>query len=281
MAKRTTTSRKPAAAGGRKPAARKRPAPPPVLDWSLRPEHQRELFALTLITVAGITIVFFLSGSSGAIGQTWVEFTQRLLGWGALLVPLALGMLGVAILWQERREDLQLTGATVLGTAMLLMSLLALLEFALKPPRAAIDELIGTGGGVVGFTLLQISWLIGRPATFLVYCVLGLAGIMLTFNITLYEIITGMRDSWARFWVTLWSASDRERPTPLGALPTPQVPAGSAANPFVPPPGADDLVSTPIAARPARASLFNRPEEKIMPRPPAKPAAAKSKETAA
>ena len=108
--------------------------------WSLRPEHQRELFALTLITVAGITIVFFLTGSSGAIGQTWVEFTQRLLGWGALLVPLALGLLGVAILWQERREDLQLTGATVLGTAMLLMSLLALLEFALKPPRAAIDR---------------------------------------------------------------------------------------------------------------------------------------------
>jgi DNA segregation ATPase FtsK/SpoIIIE, S-DNA-T family len=278
MAKRTTTSRKPAAAGGRKPAARKRQAaPPPALDWSLRPEHQRELFALTLITVAGITIVFFFTGSSGAIGQTWVEFTQRLLGWGALLVPLALGLLGVAILWQERRADLQLTGATVLGTGMLLMSLLALLEFALKPPRVAIDELIGTGGGVVGFSLLQISWLIGRPATFLIYCVLGLAGIMLTFNITLYEIVTGMRDSAARFWVTLWSAPDREQPTDAAALP---VPAGSAANPFVPPPGADDIVPTPIAARPARASLFNRPEEKMLPKPPAKPGAAKSKETA-
>jgi len=279
MAKRTTTSRKPAAAGGRKPAARKRQAPPPpALDWSLRPEHQRELFALTLITVAGITIVFFLTGASGAIGQTWVEFTERLLGWGALLVPLALGMLGVAILWQERREDLQLTGATVLGTGMLLMSLLALLEFALKPPRAAIDEQIGSGGGVVGFTLLQISWLIGRPATFLIYCVLGLAGIMLTFNITLYEIVTGMRDSMARFWVTLWSAPDRERPAQIGALPTPP-PTASASNAFVPPPGADDLVPTPIAARPARASLFNRPEEKILPKPAAKPAAAKSKES--
>ncbi|HJZ49230.1 MAG TPA: DNA translocase FtsK 4TM domain-containing protein, partial [Roseiflexaceae bacterium] len=202
MAKRTTTSRKPAASRARKPAARKRQPQQPALDWSLRPEHQRELFALTLITVAGITIVFFLTGSSGAIGQTWVEFTRRLLGWGALLVPLALGLLGVAILWQERREDLQFTGATVLGTAMLLMSLLALLEFALKPPRTAIDEQIGAGGGVAGFTLLQIHWLIGRPAAFLIYCVLGLAGIMLTFNITLYEIVTGMRDSVARFWVT-------------------------------------------------------------------------------
>src|SRR5262245_30578581 len=129
MAKRTTSSRKPTATRGRKPAQRKRQAPP-AFDFELRPEHQRELFALALITVAAITIVFFLTGSAGAFGQRWVEFTERLLGWGALLVPLALGLLGVAILWQERREDLQLTGATVLGTLMLLGALLALLEFA-------------------------------------------------------------------------------------------------------------------------------------------------------
>jgi len=56
-------------------------------------------------------------------------------------------MLGLAILCRKRRADLQLTGAIVLGTAMLLMSLLALLEFALKPPRAAIDELSAQAAG--------------------------------------------------------------------------------------------------------------------------------------
>src|SRR5918912_371520 len=208
MAKRTTSSRKPTATRGRKPAQRKRPAPSPAFDFALRPEHQRELFALALITVAAITIVFFLTGSAGAFGQRWVEFTERLLGWGALLVPLALGMLGVAILWQERREDLQLTGATVLGTIMLLMSLLVLLEFALKPARGGVDEQIGQGGGIAGYMLIQMHWLIGRPATFVVYCVLGLAGILLTFNITLYEIVIGMRDSFARFWVTIWSGAE-------------------------------------------------------------------------
>src|ERR671927_342246 len=106
MARRTTTSRKPPAPRSRKPARRKRQAAPPAFELSLRPEHQRELFALALITVAAVTIVFFLTGSAGAIGKTWVELTQRLLGWGALLVPLALGLLGIAILWQERREDL-------------------------------------------------------------------------------------------------------------------------------------------------------------------------------
>ncbi|MBK9711923.1 MAG: DNA translocase FtsK [Kouleothrix sp.] len=271
MAKRSTAgSRKTAATRGRRPAARKRQAQPPAFEFSLRPEHQRELFALALITVAAITIVFFLTGSAGAIGKTWVELTQRLLGWGALLVPLALGLLGVAILWQERREDLQLTGATVLGTGMLLAALLALLEFALGA-RSGADDQVGKGGGLAGFTLIQMQFLIGRPATLLVYCVMGLAGVMLTFNITLYELVTGMRDSLARFWVTVWSAPERERPAQrAGAAALPY--AIPDAPPFVPPPGSDDIVPTPIAARPTRASLFDRPEVKAKPSVAAPPA---------
>ncbi|HEX9372550.1 MAG TPA: DNA translocase FtsK [Roseiflexaceae bacterium] len=258
-------------AGSRKPAARKR-QPPPAFGVSLRPEHQRELFALALITVAAITIVFFLTGSAGAIGKTWVELTQRLLGWGALLVPLAIGLLGVAILWQERREDLQLTGATVLGTLMLLGALLALLEFALGVDRKDPADLIGKGGGIAGYTLIQLKWLIGRPATLLVYCVLGLAGVLLTFNITLYEITTGFRDSLARFWATVSSPPEHGRGEGPSPLPRADQRAGVPDTPaFVPPPGADDIVSTPIAARPTRASLFDRPEVKARPAAPAAP----------
>jgi S-DNA-T family DNA segregation ATPase FtsK/SpoIIIE len=263
MAKRTTSSRKPTATRGRKPAQRKRQAAPPAFDFALRPEHQRELFALALITIAAITIVFFLTGSSGAFGQRWVEFTERLLGWGALLVPLALGLLGVAILWQERREDLQLTGATVLGTLMLLGALLALLEFA-SGVRKDITDAIGKGGGMVGYSLLQLALLIGRPATFVVYCVLGLAGVLLTFNITLRELTLGMRDSFARFWLTIWSAPQAYEPPAVAGPREPSL-SRAADPPFVPPPGADDIVSTPIAARPTRASLFDRPEVKAKP----------------
>ena len=152
MAKRTTTSRRSPAPRTRKPAQRRRQPPPPAFGFSLRPEHQRELFALALITIAAITIVFFIVGpaAAGRVGQTWVDFTLQLLGWGALLVPLALGLLGVAILWQERREDLQLTGSTVLGTIMLLAALLALLEFVLGV-RKDIGDQVGKGGGVTGY----------------------------------------------------------------------------------------------------------------------------------
>ena len=264
MAKRTTTSRKPAAARSRKPAQRKR-QPEPALELSLRPEHQRELFALTLIAIAAVTFVFFITGTTGAFGRTWVQLTQRLLGWGALLVPLALGLLGVAILWQERREDLQLTGATVLGTFMVLGALLVLLEFSFGP-RKDIADRIEQGGGMVGYTLFSLlSRAIGSPATFVLVCFVGLAGILLTFNITLRELIGGMAASFARFWATIWSATTPTpppSPPPAGAAPA-RVDASHDPHPFMPPPGADDeIVPTPIAARPTRASLFNRPEGK-------------------
>jgi DNA segregation ATPase FtsK/SpoIIIE, S-DNA-T family len=289
MAKRTTTGRKPAASG-RKPAQRKRPPPPPAFE-PLRPEHQRELFALALIAIAAITIVFFLVGpaATGALGRRWVDFTQRLLGWGALLVPLSLGLLGVAILWQERREDLKLTSATILGTFLLLGALLALLEFSLSIPRKDLADQVGTGGGLVGYTLLSVmTQAIGRPATLVIVCVVALAGVLLTFDITLRELAGGMRDSLARFWITVWSAT----PTPdrggrngrsagEGAVPLPA--PSREAHPYEPPPGAapDDIVPTPIAARPTRASLFNRPEAKAQPAPTAKAETPKKRESKA
>ncbi len=288
MAKRTTTGRKPAPTS-RKPAQRKRTPPPAPAFEPLRPEHQRELFALALIAVAAITIVFFLVGpaATGTLGQRWVEFTQRLLGWGALLVPLSLGLLGVAILWQERREDLKLTSATVLGTFLLLGALLALLEFALSEPRKDLADQIGTGGGIVGYSVLSLlSQAIGRPATFVIVCVVALAGVLLTFDITLRELAGGFRDALARFWINVWSVTPaiergtrnrRGEGTPR-QLALEEAPRDS--HPYEPPPGGlDDIVPTPIAARPTRASLF-KPEAKAPPAAPAaKPEAPKKRES--
>ncbi len=261
-AKQSSSSRK--STGAR----RKRAAVTPAIQ--LRPEHQRELFALGLIAVAAITIIFYVTGAAGVLGASWVELTRRLLGWGALIVPLSLGLLGLAILLQERYEDVRFTGATVLGTLFVLTALLILLEFSIGA-RAGIDERSGEGGGVAGYALLSLlSQAIGRPAAFVIACVLGLAGVLLTFDITLHELISSLRDSFARFWLTVWSAGPRRPPT--GVSPTPRQPPLSApATTCVPPPDApprpdDDIVPTPIAERPTRASLFQRPETRA-PRP--------------
>lgn len=275
-AKQPTSARKPAAS--RKGGTRKKPAaPPPMFELSLRPEHQRELFAMALIAIALVTIVFFYRPElAGALGTSWVDFSRRLLGWGALVVPMSLGFLGVAILWQERRSGMQFTGATVLGTFLVLTALLVLLEFGVNPERKDIADRIGEGGGIVGFTIYALmDGAIGYIATFVIICVVALAGVMLTFDITLHELITGMRDSLARFWAVVWNIEPSERSRRRPSLPIDSHALG-AEHPYVPPPGAttdrgrkddelidDDIVSTPIAARPTRRKLFNRPDVQV------------------
>jgi DNA segregation ATPase FtsK/SpoIIIE, S-DNA-T family len=244
--------------GGRR-APQRKAAAAPMFEIALRPEHQREIFAIVLIAIAAITVVFFATGTAGVIGAGWVALTRQLLGWGALIVPLALGMLGVAILWQERREDIKMSGSTVLGTAMVLIALLVLLEFALGE-RSSPGEQIGAGGGWVGFySLSLLAQAIGRPATFVIVCVLALAGMMLTFDITLHELTTGLRDSFGRFWAIVAAA-----PTPADRpvrQPQAAAPRREGDFPYVPPPATDDeMMPTPIAERPTRRKLFERPE---------------------
>ncbi len=255
---------------GRKPAAKSR-APrkgsraEPGIGLSLRPEHQRDLFALGLITIALVTIIFFATGIAGGAGALYVEAVRTAFGGGAIVVPVTLGLLGIAILIQEQFRDSKLTGANVAGTGLIIAAILNLLEFPAH--SLPMVDRVNQGGGWFGFWMVEgLDRAIGRPAAVLVVLIFGLAGVLLTFNITLRELLGGMAVRAAAFWALLWSAPPVARPR------QPSRPALADADlPFTPPPqGADDeLVPTPIAARPTRASLFQRPGE---PAPPPAPA---------
>ncbi len=269
-AKSSSTGRKSAGTRRKRTGANSTPA--------LRPEHQRELFALGLIAVAAVTVVFYVTGTAGVIGASWVELTRRLLGWGALVVPLSLGLLGVAILLQEQYEDVRLTGATVLGTLLVLTALLVLLEFSIGV-RDGFDARAGEGGGIAGYAILALlSQAIGRPAAFVIACLTGLAGILLTFDITLHELSSSLRDSFACFWATVWAPGARR--VPPTEAPRPSQTNANESTAYVPPPQADDdIVPTPIAERPTRASLFQRPETRTRRSPESTAAPAVKPET--
>ncbi len=229
--------------------------PSPLFELSLRPEHQRELFALALITLGLGTLLFFVTGTTGGIGSVYVLAVQQAFGRGALIVPLVLGGLGIAILIQERMRDTQFTGAAVIGTVLVLGMLLAMLEFPAH--MIAPDERGDAGGGLIGYTLVNLlDSAVGRPVAMLIVVVLMLAGIMLTFNLTLHELLIAS-SAWLRsFWAVVWGGPRAaEPPRSPFLLPDDQ----HEPAPFTLPPGTtDDIVPTPIAARPTRASLFQR-----------------------
>ena len=228
--------------------------------WSfeLRPEHQRELFALILITLAVGTLIFFATGVAGGIGEVYMLGVQQAFGYGALIVPLALGVLGVAILVQERFRDAKLSSSNIFGTFLVLASLLALLEFRIGPRPSGASP-VGAGGGLVGWAMVNLlSAAVGRPVALLVTIMAALFGALLTFNITLRDLTFALARATGAIWQVAWSGP-RAAPRQPGAE-TPER-EGPEPVPFALPPATDDdIMATPIAERITRASLFRRPE---------------------
>ncbi len=244
------------AAGGRS----RKTAAKTAWQLSLRPEHQRELFALGLILVAAITMIFVFTGEAGGIGSLYLTGVRALFGVGVFFVPLTLLLIGMAILWQERLSDASLSAANVLGTVLILLAMLGLLEVPVH--TILIADRINEGGGLIGYWVLELLQLaIGPIAAVLVICALGLAGLLLTFNLTVRELALGMAERTAAFWNLIWSAPRRSVAPPAEA----RRPGADLI--FAPPPqgSADDIVPTPIAARPTRASLFQRPVPELPP----------------
>src|SRR5262249_17964370 len=97
-------------------------------------------------------------------------------------------------------------------------------------------------------------------------CVVMLFGVLLTFNLTLRELILGFGGFLHSAWTVAWSGPRYSQGRQLGVQQVLPAPADREALPFTPPPGVDDdMMATPIAARPTRASLFRRPETEVRP----------------
>jgi len=231
---------------------------------TLRPEHQRELFALGLIAIAGVTIIFYLTGSTGQLGASWKAFMEKVLGWGALIVPLVIGMLGIGMFQNGQRDNNPLQGTQIAGTVLVIITMLVLLEFGIEPRQGYADQ-VGSGGGVVGYALLGLlTQAIGRPAGFALSSIFGLAGVLLAFDITVVQIAATARHAFIVLWIKL--RGDQPAWTPA-----PRKNRASAPNNTL----LDDeeaVVVTPIAERKSQAR-YRGDTAQLAPVAPAAPAA--------
>lgn len=267
------SGKKPTAATARKRGAAKQTITPQI---QIPQNLQREIFAVILVFLGLLTLLFStFSGDQGVIGTQWNTAVARAFGTGKVLVPVALGILGGLMIFQERFSDSRLSGANILGTLMVLLSLLMLLEYpGYEIHREHPEFHVGAGGGVVGQTLLTILISgIGKGGALLFSVTIGLIGIMLTFNLTLRQIMAAL------FYYTgglrilgrrLLGAPVRREPMfddypeehfrPL-ELPAPQAMpkvSNKRRQAILEDTTSQEVVLTPIAERPAQASLFNR-----------------------
>ncbi len=277
------SGKKPAAA-----AARKRGAAKPAISPQINiPQNlQREIFAVILVFLGLLTLLFStFSGDQGLIGTQWNTAVARAFGTGKVLVPVALGILGGLMIFQERFSDNRLSGANILGTLMVLLSLLMLLEYpGYEIHREHPEFHVGAGGGVVGQTLLTILISgIGKGGALLFSVTVGLIGIMLTFNLTLRQIMAalfyytgGLRILGRRLVGAPVQRApmfddypeDQYRPLELAAPQAMPKVSNKRRQAILEDTSNQEVMLTPIAERPAQASLFNRdlPEPNRPPR---------------
>ncbi|HEC21563.1 MAG TPA: hypothetical protein ENI95_01455 [Chloroflexi bacterium] len=86
----------------KKKTAKKPAAPEPFLSL----DTKLDILGIGLILVALITVLSFLSRSPGALTRAWLRFLFQMFGWGAYLVPVGIGAIGVWLIWRHFGDQL-------------------------------------------------------------------------------------------------------------------------------------------------------------------------------
>lgn len=247
----------------------------PSKPW-LSPQQQREFFAFALIGLGLLLLVLLISGNRGVVGAGIVDFVQQAFGNSGILVPILFVVVGGLILWQERFVDAPITGGNVTGVVLLALVLLSATEFS---ATAAIYQGLGDPPRSIGGAIdLGLMHAFGIPGAFVLLALVLVLGIMLTFNVTLRQILGRVQMMLTGIWRLVYgetveevSPSDELTPEPvpyaeeLKGKRGPRPPLNGRQPKPTPELTADDeqqeqMIYTPIAARPTQANLFNRPD---------------------
>lgn len=200
----------------KEPASRRRARPAPTL----RPEHRIELSALALIAVAGVTSIFYITGRAGTMGSSWKLWMEYFFGWGALVLPLFMGVVGVLMFIRGQRDPNHSRGWQLGGMGMFILSVLLFLELFV----AANDTRTGIGGGAVGHLIfVGFENAIGRPATVVVILLTMLIGGMLAFDFTVVQLFAALRTFVTVIYERIRGVSAPALPRTTGRRPEPPV----------------------------------------------------------
>jgi S-DNA-T family DNA segregation ATPase FtsK/SpoIIIE len=179
----------------------------------LTPDQQLDILGYALLAIAGLTILSFLSANHGLIPGWWLGLLRQGFGWGAYLVPLLVGAVGLWLILRDfgdrlpRVTPLQVAGVLLGYPALLVTFHLAGALVLFEGDIRAIAE-AGHGGGVLGAALsgLLLQGLGG----------LGVLVALITWWLIVVALIFGVtvQDS-ARALKHLWGRVGSRRPGPM------------------------------------------------------------------
>ncbi|MBU1149164.1 DNA translocase FtsK 4TM domain-containing protein, partial [Patescibacteria group bacterium] len=158
-----------------------------------------EKFFLTAETKKGIAVIvlfalafiFFLSllDVAGSVGQFLETLLKLLFGWGKVLFPIILLILGYLLLFPEKYK---VHIANYVGLSLLVLSYSGLMHLVNKPEQALEAISSGKGGGYFGLILAwPLQQIMGFWATLIVLIALLIIALLVMFNTTLSGLAKG------------------------------------------------------------------------------------------
>ncbi|MBT7703596.1 hypothetical protein HN748_05145, partial [Candidatus Peregrinibacteria bacterium] len=155
----------------------------------------REIWAVVYMALCVLTILS-INGGLGFVGEFWNNFLTPIFGWGLYAVPVLLGGISLALFFARRVE---FDATRTLGIGLMVVSALGTLHLAV--PSGEIYEVARAGeyGGYIGFVSSFISrQVLGVTGSYVVFLALFLISVLLTFSVSLREIMMLFEWKWER-----------------------------------------------------------------------------------
>ena len=188
----------------------------------------RSLVGIALLVLAAITLIAFLPGD-GSITAWFKETVGPWFGSLRWLLPLLLLATGWYIEWGPGKAPGSGWGLTLLGVVIAYLGLLGAASIV-QPASETRPDRPGAGGGLVGeFMSGGLSDLVTDLGAFVLLVALGIAGLLIAFNLRLSQLLRPMTST--AKWVSGVAAdSVRREPAPPGA-PDKSVRGGNGSTP--------------------------------------------------
>ena len=201
------------------------PPPPPHAGpgwWErLSPERKLDVAGVLMAFVGALILLSLLTVNRSAITGGVILHLSRIFGWGIYLLPLALIGFGLWLFFRRIEKLPPLTLERAVGSGLLFLWLLASMHALIADPsRASEAAFNGDGGGLIGSFFYTTLWkLFGDAGGFISLVAWLLIAVIMTFDITVREMVDFVSPPFMRLWKTLTRRAQPEAGAPLAQGP--------------------------------------------------------------
>ncbi len=184
------------------PRATKRAPARQRSEWSwgkVSPERKLDILGIALALVGLLTLLSLLSPSHGTLTGAWVLLLSQVAGWGTFVLPLALLIVGLWLLFRNIEKLPLLSGVRLTGIVLIYLNLLAFLHLLGGGGRELAQA--GQGGGYVGYLFeLVLKDSIGQAGMVVVLIAWLLIALAFSFDLSLTDLFGPLFTRLQRAW---------------------------------------------------------------------------------